>query len=60
MLPASDYAVHGGGFPLALESLGCIGAITVSGVPQREDHGIVADGLAAFLKVDLAGCRLEG
>jgi uncharacterized protein (UPF0303 family) len=60
MLPASDYAVHGGGFPLALEGLGCIGAITVSGVPQREDHEIVADGLAAFLNVDLAGCRLEG
>ena len=59
MLPVADYAVHGGGFPLALEGLGCIGAITVSGVPQREDHGIVADGLAAFLKVDLAGCRLE-
>jgi uncharacterized protein (UPF0303 family) len=60
MLPAADYAVHGGGFPLALEGLGCIGAITVSGVPQREDHRIVADGLAALLKVDLAGCRLEG
>jgi uncharacterized protein (UPF0303 family) len=59
MLPVADYAVHGGGFPLTLEGLGCIGAITVSGVPQREDHRIVADGLAAFLKVDLAGCRLE-
>ena len=60
MLPLSDYAVHGGGFPLSLEGLGCIGAITVSGVPQREDHAIVAEGLAAFLKVDLTGCRLEG
>jgi uncharacterized protein (UPF0303 family) len=60
MLPAADYAVHGGGFPLSLEGLGCIGAVTVSGVPQREDHTIVADALAAFLKVDLAGCRLEG
>jgi uncharacterized protein (UPF0303 family) len=59
MLPASDYAVHGGGFPLSLEGLGCIGAITVSGVPQREDHRIVSDGLAAFLNVDLTGCRLE-
>jgi uncharacterized protein (UPF0303 family) len=60
MLPVSDYAVHGGGFPLNLEGLGCIGALTVSGVPQREDHRIVADALAAFLEVDLAGCQLDG
>ena len=59
MLPGSDYAAHGGGFPLTLEGLGCIGAITVSGVPQREDHCIVAEALAAFLKVDIAGCRLD-
>lgn len=60
ILPTSDFAAHGGGFPLTLEGLGCIGALTVSGVPQRQDHCIVADGLAAFLKVDIAGCRLEG
>jgi uncharacterized protein (UPF0303 family) len=59
MLPSADYAVHGGGFPLTLDGLGCIGAITVSGVPQREDHAIVAQALAAFLKVDIAGCRLD-
>jgi len=59
-LPLSDYAVHGGGFPLLASGLGCVGAITVSGLPQREDHVMVADALAAFLKVDLAGCRLEG
>jgi uncharacterized protein (UPF0303 family) len=44
---------------LALDGVGCIGAATVSGVPQREDHALVTDGLAALLKVDLSACRLE-
>jgi uncharacterized protein (UPF0303 family) len=57
-LPVADYAVHGGGFPLLLQGAGCIGALTVSGVPQRDDHALVADGLAAFLNVDLTSCRL--
>lgn len=57
-LPLSDYAVHGGGFPLVVGDLGCVGAVTVSGVPQRIDHAIVADALAAFLKVDISDCRL--
>jgi uncharacterized protein (UPF0303 family) len=57
-LPLADYAVHGGGFPLLLIGTGCIGAITASGVPQREDHAIVSDGLADLLRIDLSGCRL--
>lgn len=58
-LPLADYAVHGGGFPLLLHGTGCIGAVTVSGLPQRDDHILVADGLAATLKVDLSACRLQ-
>jgi uncharacterized protein (UPF0303 family) len=57
-LPLSDYAVHGGSFPLFVAELGCVGAVTVSGVPQRVDHAIVADALAAFLNVDLGESRL--
>jgi uncharacterized protein (UPF0303 family) len=57
-LPVADYSAHGGGFPLLLAGPGCIGSITVSGVPQRDDHTIVSDGLAALLKVDLSSCRL--
>lgn len=57
-LPLADFAVHGGSFPLFVAELGCVGAVTVSGVPQRIDHAIVADALAAFLKVDLGDSRL--
>jgi len=36
-----DYATHGGGFPIFLVGTGCIGAITVSGLPERDDHMLV-------------------
>ena len=57
-LPLADFASHGGGFPIVLADIGCIGVVTVSGVPQREDHAIVADGIAAFLGKDIDACRL--
>lgn len=57
-LPPADYAVHGGGFPLVVADLGCVGAVTVSGVPQRIDHAIVTDAIASFLKIDLGDSRL--
>lgn len=57
-LPLADFAVHGGSFPLFVADLGCVGAVTVSGVPQRTDHAIVVDAIAAFLKVDLGDSRL--
>jgi len=58
-LPVADYAVHGGAFPITLDGAGCIGAITVSGLPQRDDHAMVVDALARFLGVDLGNNRLS-
>jgi uncharacterized protein (UPF0303 family) len=40
-LSAADYAAHGGGFPILLAGTGCIGSITVSGLPQRDDHELI-------------------
>lgn len=57
-LPLADYAVHGGAFPVTLDGVGCVGAVTVSGLPQRDDHTLVADALARFLGVDLGNNRL--
>src|SRR4030095_10301881 len=45
-LPARGYAVHGGGFPIRVGTACCMGAVTVSGAPQREDHSIVVAVLA--------------
>ena len=46
---ARDYAPHGGCFPLNLRGTGCIGTITVSGLPQRQDHALVVEVLAELL-----------
>ncbi len=48
-LTLADYAAHGGGFPLFLERSGCVGAIVVSGLTQREDHDLAVEAIAALL-----------
>ena len=45
----ADCVLAGGGFPLKLRGVGCVGAVTVSGLPQREDHEMVVAALAAAL-----------
>lgn len=53
-----DHAQAGGGFPIHLITTGVVGAVTVSGVPQREDHGFVVEMLCFHLKQDHAGLAL--
>ena len=48
-LDSKDYAAHGGCFPIQLEGTGCVGTITVSGLPQREDHALVVSVLQDYL-----------
>ena len=50
-LSLSDFAAHGGGFPLLLRGTGCVGALVVSGLTQREDHALVVRALSEFLVV---------
>ncbi|WP_112466951.1 heme-degrading domain-containing protein [Streptomyces triticisoli] len=44
------YAAHGGSFPINVEGAGVIGAVTVSGLPQLEDHRMVVEALERFLE----------
>lgn len=53
-----EYATHGGSFPIVVDGTGCIGAVTVSGLPQREDHNMVVEALCRMLGKDAAVLRL--
>ena len=48
-LDPDTYAAHGGSFPIRVEGVGVIGAVTVSGLPQLEDHRFVVEALEEFL-----------
>lgn len=58
-LPARDYASHGGSFPLYVEGVGCVGVVTVSGAPQRQDHDVVVTALAEWCGVPVAEIALS-
>ncbi|MET9077674.1 heme-degrading domain-containing protein [Streptomyces sp. NPDC004232] len=50
-LDPGTYAAHGGSFPVHVENVGVVGAVTVSGLPQLQDHRLVVEALERFLKV---------
>ena len=58
-LPLADYATHGGSFPLTVAGAGVVGSVTVSGLPQRDDHELVVEALCAMLGRDYATLRLD-
>jgi uncharacterized protein (UPF0303 family) len=55
LISSSEYAAHGGAFPLIIQGVGVVGTITVSGLPQQEDHELVVTTLKEFL----AGGHIE-
>ena len=57
-LPLTDYATHGGSFPLTVVGAGLVGSVTVSGLPQRADHELVVEALCGLLGRDYAELRL--
>ncbi|MBD3780144.1 MAG: heme-degrading domain-containing protein [Micrococcales bacterium] len=48
-LPLQQYAAHGGAFPVHVEGVGVVGAVTVSGLPQADDHALVVEAVRTFL-----------
>lgn len=49
LLPENQFAPHGGCFPIILKGTGVVGTITVSGLPQAEDHALVVGAIRAYL-----------
>jgi uncharacterized protein (UPF0303 family) len=48
-IDSKQFSPHGGSFPIRLEgSTGVIGAVSVSGLPQEEDHALVVETIVAF------------
>ncbi|MBZ9669649.1 heme-degrading domain-containing protein [Mesorhizobium sp. ES1-3] len=58
-LDIADYVLAGGGFPVAVKGAGVIGVIAVSGLPERQDHGVVVDALCDHLGMDRRGLALS-
>jgi len=48
-LDPARYAAHGGAFPILVRSVGPVGAVVVSGLPQVADHRMVVAALRAHL-----------
>jgi uncharacterized protein (UPF0303 family) len=57
-LDPADYAIAGGAFPIRVAKAGVIGAVAVSGLPQRDDHNLVVRALCLYLRQDEAGLAL--
>jgi uncharacterized protein (UPF0303 family) len=45
----ADFVIAGGGFPIRVPGAGIVGAVTISGLPGRKDHGVVVDALCDHL-----------
>ena len=46
----ADFATHGGAFPIRIVDVGVVGVVTVSGLPQADDHALVVEALGLFLQ----------
>jgi uncharacterized protein (UPF0303 family) len=49
-LSPERFQAHGGAFPLRVASVGVIGTVVVSGLPQIDDHAFVVEQLERFVR----------
>ena len=57
-LAVSEYASHGGCFPLRVRQAGVIGSVTVSGLAERADHELAVEALCGEIGMDYASLKL--
>lgn len=57
-MPPADYALAGGGFPVSVAGAGVVGALAVSGLPEREDHGLAVQAICGVLALDYSELAL--
>jgi uncharacterized protein (UPF0303 family) len=54
----ADFVIAGGGFPISVKGAGIVGALTISGLPGRRDHGVAVDALCDHLGLDKSAYAL--
>ncbi|KKB08858.1 hypothetical protein VE26_02010 [Devosia chinhatensis] len=47
-LPEADFAASGGSVPIVVGTVGVVGAVSVSGLPDVEDHRLVISAISAL------------
>jgi uncharacterized protein (UPF0303 family) len=53
LMPKSEFAVCGGGFPIILKGTGIIGYVCVSGLHHEMDHWVMMTAISEMLGVEL-------
>jgi uncharacterized protein (UPF0303 family) len=49
LIPESEFGPHGGCFPVIVKGTGMVGTVTVSGLPQEDDHKLVTQAIRDYL-----------
>jgi len=50
LVSSLDYSPNGGAFPITIKNVGVVGTITISGLPQEQDHQMAVDCIKGYLE----------